>query len=195
MTESGAAQSEFNREAWLADLVRGMAARDQDALARLYDATSPLVNGLMLRMLRDKEDAEEALLDVYMKAWKYAGSYAPERSGVQAWLVMMARGIAIDRIRHRRAQSKTAGHEIEADSSFSLTASPEQQTLQSERRSEMQRMLEALSGEQREVLLMAFFAGYTHSELSGHLGQPLGTVKSRIRTALIKLRELMDGRA
>jgi RNA polymerase sigma-70 factor (ECF subfamily) len=188
---SGAATLKMTRESRLAELVRKMAAGDQDALARLYDETSSLINGLLLRILRDSEDAEEALLDVYMKAWRHAPAYSPDRSGVQPWLVMMARGIAIDRIRHRRSQPQPAGYFEEAEDSVSPDSSPEEQTLNAERRSRIERVLQGLMPEQREVLLMAFFAGYTHRELSGLLGQPLGTVKTRIRSALLKLRELM----
>ena len=171
-----------------------MAAGDQEALARLYDETAPVINGLLLRILRDPFDAEEALLDVYMKAWKYAPTYAPERGAVKPWLVMMARGIAIDRVRHRRAQ-------LPPDSGFgedvtvARTASPEQLSIDSEKRGAVGRVLQKLPGEQKEVLMMAFFSGYTHTELAKRLGQPLGTVKTRIRNALLRLRDIMGAPA
>src|SRR4051812_27725662 len=85
----------------LAAVVALIAQGRQDALARLYDETSPLVNGLLLRILERPEDAEEVLLDVYMKAWKYAATYTEQRGSVQSWLVTMARNTAIDRIRQR----------------------------------------------------------------------------------------------
>jgi RNA polymerase sigma-70 factor (ECF subfamily) len=173
----------------LAVLILRMASGDQEALAHLYDETSPLINGLLLRMLRDASDAEEALLDVYMKAWKYAPTYSAERGSVKPWLVMMARGIAIDRIRRRRAQLPPDVGEGREEAS--RNASPEQQTIESERRGAVGRVLQELPGDQREVLLMAFFSGYTHTELASRLGQPLGTIKTRIRTALIRLRDIM----
>jgi RNA polymerase sigma-70 factor (ECF subfamily) len=183
-----------DRESRLVRLVARVAQHDQEALASLYDETAATINGLLIRMLHDPGDAEEALLDVYMKAWRHAGSYKAERSPVQSWLVMMARGIAIDRLRSRRAQI-AASEEPEKGEAVSAAATPEQQTLDSERRTQVKRVLDDLTVEQREVLLLAFFSGYTHSELARRLGQPLGTIKSRIRTALLKLRNLMNGEA
>lgn len=177
----------------LAALVQGMAEGRQDALARLYDQTSPLVNGLLLRMLEHREDAEEALLDVYMKAWKNAAGYSPGRGSVQSWLIVMARSIAIDRIRHKHAQPKTSSLESEnAFESVSPDASPEEQTAAWQRRGKVQSLLLGLPPEQREVLVMAFFGGFSHSELAERLGQPMGTVKSRIRMALLRLRSLLE---
>src|SRR5690349_17412345 len=91
----------------LATLVRSMAEGHQEALARLYDETSSMVNGLLLRILAHPQDAEEVLLDVFMKAWKYAASYSEKRGSVQSWLLIMARNAAIDRIRQRNAQPNT----------------------------------------------------------------------------------------
>lgn len=177
-----------------AGLIARMAVGDQQALARLYDETAPLINGLLLRILHDPFDAEEALLDVYMKAWKYAPTFAPERGTVKPWLVMMARGIAIDLIRRRRAQLPP---DIDGNMEVGVSgnASPEQQTLDSERRGAVGRVLQELPGDQREVLLMAFFSGYTHTELARRLGQPLGTIKTRIRNGLLKLRDIMGAPA
>src|SRR5215471_2866200 len=91
----------------LAGLVEQMAQGRQEALATLYDETSPMLNGLLLRILERPEDAEEVLLDVYMKAWKYAARYSDKRGSVPAWLMIMARNAAIDRIRQKRALPKT----------------------------------------------------------------------------------------
>ena len=177
----------------LAGLVETMARGEQEGLARLYDETSPLINGLLLRILEYPQDAEEALLDVYMKAWKNAGTYTRDRGSVRTWLVMMARSIAIDRIRHRRAQPKTSGFEFENGVEFiSGAASPEEQTEDEQRRRKVQAVLRELPPEQREVLEMAFYSGFTHSELAKRLGQPLGTIKSRIRMALLRLRNLLE---
>jgi RNA polymerase sigma-70 factor (ECF subfamily) len=174
-------------------LVEQMASGRQDALSRLYDETSPLINGLLLRMLELPQDTEEALLDVYMKAWKNAASYSQSRGSVQSWLVIMARSIAIDRIRHKGAQPKTAGLEFKTAVEFvSPGASPEEHTADSQRRAKVQALLRELPAEQRQLVEMAFFGGYSHSELAEILGQPLGTVKSRIRMALGKLRTVLE---
>jgi RNA polymerase sigma-70 factor (ECF subfamily) len=183
------------RAARLAGFVEGMARGEQDALASLYDETSPLLNGLLLRMFEHPQDAEEALLDVYMKAWKNARAYMPERGSVQSWLVIMARSIGIDRIRQKRAQPRTSDFDSGDSMEFvSAAASPEEQTENSLRRQAIQSVMRDLPPEQREVLELAFYNGFTHSELARRLGQPLGTVKSRIRMALLRLRELLGER-
>ena len=177
----------------LAALVAQMAQGRQDALARLYDETSAVLNGVLLRILERPEDAEEVLLDVYMKAWKYAGRYTEQRGSVQTWLMTMARNAAIDRIRQRRAQPKTQGFELETTAEpESGDATPEQQTAEEERRQRVQRVLRELPPEQREAVELAFFGGFTHAELAERLREPLGTVKSRIRMGLLRLRGLIE---
>jgi len=177
----------------LAKLVAQMAEGRQEALAGLYDATSATLNGLLLRILDVPQDAEEVLLDVYMKAWKNAKSYSSERGSVQAWLVTMARSVAIDRIRQRRARPNTLPLELPGVSEPPAgDDSPEQQSAVSQRRRKVQVLLNELPADQRNVVMLAFFGGLTHSELAGRLGQPLGTIKSRIRMGLIHLRSLLE---
>jgi RNA polymerase sigma-70 factor (ECF subfamily) len=193
---SAGAAARFDRVAplpGLAGLVEQMAQGRQDALARLYDETSSVLNGLLLRILERPEDAEEVLLDVYMKAWKYAARYSEKRGSVQAWLMIMARNAAIDRIRQKRAQPKTLAFEPEATPEpESKEASPEEQTAERERRRRVQIVLRELPPEQREVVELAFFGGLTHAELAEHLREPLGTIKSRIRMGLMRLRGLIE---
>ena len=177
----------------LAALVEQMAQGRQEALARLYDETSSMLNGLLLRILERPEDAEEVLLDVYMKAWKYAARYTDKRGSVQAWLMIMARNAAIDRIRQKRAQPKTLAFEPESTPEPESTeASPEEQTAERERRRRVQLVLNELPPEQREVVELAFFGGLTHAELAERLREPLGTIKSRIRMGLMRLRGLIE---
>jgi RNA polymerase sigma-70 factor (ECF subfamily) len=177
----------------LAGLVEQMAQGRQDALARLYDETSCMLNGLLLRILERPEDAEEVLLDVYMKAWKYAVRYTDKRGSVQAWLMIMARNAAIDRIRQKRAQPKTLAFEPESTPEPESTdASPEEQTAELETRRRVQLVLRELPPEQREVVELAFFGGLTHAELAERLREPLGTIKSRIRMGLMRLRGLIE---
>ena len=177
----------------LAELVARMAEGHQDALAQLYDQTSAVVNGLLLRILERPQDAEEVLLDVYMKAWKYANGYSEQRGSVQSWLLIMARNAAIDRIRQRRAQPRPLAFESgNFPEPVDPGATPEEESAIAERRRRVRQVLEELPAEQREALLLAFFAGLTHAELAERLGQPLGTVKSRIRMGLIRLRGLLE---
>jgi RNA polymerase sigma-70 factor (ECF subfamily) len=170
-----------------------MAEGDQQALGLLYDRTSPLIHGLLRRMLANPSEAEEALLDVYMRAWKNARGYSSARAGVQAWLSMMARSIAIDRIRHRRAQPTITEADLTALWEFnSPLATPETESMDAELRGRVTTALAELPEQTRNILLLAFFSGYTHSELAERLGEPLGTIKSRIRTALLRLREILE---
>jgi len=177
----------------LAQLVEQMAQGRQEALARLYDETAHLLNGLLLRILDLPQDAEEVLLDVYMKAWKNAKSYTSDRGTVHAWLFTMARSIAIDRVRQRRARPSTLPLEFQGVSEpHSSEESPEEHTASSQTRKRVQVLLNQLPPEQRDVVTMAFFGGLSHVELAGRLGQPLGTVKSRIRMGLLRMRTLME---
>src|SRR5712691_8970914 len=176
----------------LVSMVEQMAQGRQDSLGRLYDETAPLVNGLLLRILKHPQDAEEVLMDVYMKAWKNAASYSPDRGCVQSWLVMMARSVAIDRLRQRKTRLEAAGLTIEnAPEPVSSEASPEEQTVRGQRSARVQSVLSELPSEQREAVVMAFFGGLSHSELAERLGQPLGTVKTRIRSGLLRIRNLL----
>jgi RNA polymerase sigma-70 factor, ECF subfamily len=175
-------------------LVARMAVGDQEALARLFDETGSLVYGLSLRMLRNREDADEILLDVYGRAWRNAATFDPNRGSVRSWLVMMARSLAIDRIRAGAARVERVeafSDQIEATASGD---DPEAATDQRRARDRIRAALSQLPAEQRETVELAFFSGYTHSELAGVLGQPLGTVKTRIRLGLIRLRELLKER-
>jgi len=192
-TRSHSAGGRVPRFTGLTGLVERMAQGHQDALAQLYDATSSTINGLLRRMLEHPEDAEEVLLDVYMKAWKYAGAYSEKRGSVQAWLVTMARNTAIDRIRQKSAQPKMMAFEPdETTEPVSGDSSPEEQSLDRERRRRVQQVLNELPDEQREALVLAFFGGLTHVELAEQLGEPLGTIKSRIRMGLMRLRGLLE---
>jgi len=192
-TGAAARQNAITPLSGLAALVEQMAQGRQDALARLYDETSSMLNGLLLRILERPEDAEEVLLDVYMKAWKYAARYTDKRGSVQAWLMIMARNAAIDRIRQKRAQPKTLAIEPESTPEPESTeASPEEQSADRERRRRVQRVLNELPQEQREAVELAFFGGLTHAELAERLREPLGTIKSRIRMGLLRLRGLIE---
>lgn len=169
-----------------------MAAGQQDAMAQLYDLTSPLVHGLTTRLLENPQDAEEVVLDVYMKAWRNAGQYSPERGSVIAWLVMMARTVSIDRIRSRQAQPRTVDFALPGlNEPQAIGASPEQRSLENEWRARVLAALRELPVEQREALWLAFFGGLSHAELAERLGQPLGTIKTRIRLGLRRLKNLL----
>jgi RNA polymerase sigma-70 factor, ECF subfamily len=173
---------------WMA-LIRRIAQGDQQALAPLYDETSRLVYALTLRILQDCSLAEEATMDVYLQIWRQAKSYSLARGNPSAWLLKMARSRAIDLLR-RKARKKRLEESLEAACSIvASTNDPEQASLLGEEQRRAREALAQLDPEQREVIEIAYFAGLSHSEIAELLGLPLGTIKTRIRSGMMKLRE------
>jgi RNA polymerase sigma-70 factor (ECF subfamily) len=168
-----------------------MAAGDQSALATLYDTTSRLVFGLVLRILTDRATAEEVLLDIYTQVWRQAGAYDNKRGAPLAWLMTIARSRAIDRLRSGRHEQQSKEPLDSVGELSANTENPEEATAISERRTLVRSALESLSPEQREVIELAYYSGLSHSEIAARLGQPLGTVKTRTRLGMIKLREVL----
>jgi RNA polymerase sigma-70 factor (ECF subfamily) len=164
------------------------AAGDQSALAALYDESSSLAYSLAMRLLGDTADAEEVTLDVYTQVWRTAASYDRARGSVVSWLVTLARSRAIDRLRSRANRTQREQPILEFSDFEAVTASPEQQVAFSQRSQRVRAAMASLAPEQSEALQLAFFSGLSHSELAKRLGQPLGTVKSRIRSGMMKLR-------
>jgi RNA polymerase sigma-70 factor (ECF subfamily) len=172
-------------------LIRQIAVGDQAALATLYDTTNRLVYGLILRVLGDTSTAEEVLLDVYTQVWRQATNYDTQRGTPLAWLTTIARSRAIDRLRSGwQDQQRKESLETLGDAPTSA-ASPEEMTVASERQRFVRAALDSLSPEQREVIELAYYSGLSHSEIAAKLNQPLGTVKTRTRLGMIKLREAL----
>lgn len=172
-----------------AELIRGAADGDQQALAALYDATNRAVYGLLLRILGDAGAAEEVLLDVFTQVWRQAAGYSAERGSPMAWLTTIARSRAIDRLRRTR-QERERTEPLDALAQISGGGpSVEQDVLERERGAVVRAALEALPPEQREVIELAYFGGLSHSEIAAARGLPLGTVKTRTRLGLGRLRE------
>ena len=177
------------REAALAALVARVAKGDQTALATLYDETSALVYGLALRILRDQYAAEDVTIDVYAQVYRQVSSYDANRGTPSAWLVTLTRSRALDRLR-QEAQRREREEPLEAMTHLpSLTAGPEESSATTELRRLVQRALALLTPEQRQVIELAYYSGLSHNEIAATLGQPLGTVKTRIRTGMMLLRE------
>ena len=166
---------------------------DQQALSSLYDESSALVYSIALRILGNAADAEEVTLDVYTQVWRSAKEFNLDRGSVNSWLVTMVRSRSIDKL---RASKNRVRHEETVDNVPEVsTASPnpEQLSAEGQRSDRVRRALDQLSPAQREVIEMAFYSGYSQSELAEKLGQPLGTVKTRIRLGMLKLREHLEG--
>jgi RNA polymerase sigma-70 factor (ECF subfamily) len=174
------------------ELIRGAAGGDEQALASLYDATGRTVYGLLLRILADASAAEEVLLDVYEQVWRQAAQYSRERGSPLAWLTTIARSRAIDRLRRgRREQQNTEPLEGVIASAYSTAAGAEEYVRAGEVRAVVRAALDSLAPEQREVLELAYYGGMSHSEIAAARGLPLGTVKTRTRLGLIRLRETL----
>jgi RNA polymerase sigma-70 factor (ECF subfamily) len=168
-------------------LVGRLAAGDVDAAAELYDRHGARVFALARRILRNDGDAEDVVQEVFSQVWRSASRYDTTRGTVAGWLLVMARTRAIDRLRARRITPE-ARADAPLDSIPGNTVAPSDQVVSDEQAALVRRALEALPGEQRLALELAYFEGLTQSEIADRLATPLGTVKTRIRTALITLR-------
>jgi len=163
---------------------------DQTALARLYDGTNRLVFGLLLRILQDRTVAEDVLLDVYLHVWRKGASYSANKGTPLGWLLTIARSRAIDALRSRATRANAQQDPLEnADVIADPSPDPERKSAISQRRVFVQRCLQDLPAEQRKVIELAFFSGLSQQEMANSLGQPLGTIKTRVRLGMARLRE------
>jgi RNA polymerase sigma-70 factor (ECF subfamily) len=171
-------------------LVLLTAGGSQAALAQLYDASSHLVFGLALRILGDRDAAEDVVIDVYARAWREAKTYDPQRGTPCAWLLTMTRSRAIDLLRVHKRDRATDPLEFASEVECGAPT-PEEASADAERHRVVRSALTSLSREQREPIELAYFAGLSHTEIAMQLGQPLGTIKTRIRLGMMRLRELL----
>ncbi len=164
-----------------------MAQGNHAALSDLYDQSSGILYALALRIVRNANDAEEAVHDAYWRAWRYAGVYNAERGSVLSWLILMTRSSGIDRL--RATKRHLAAHSI--DDHFQAESpldSPETEVASNQKQHRIRAAIRQLSEDQREAIELAFFGGLTHAELAMQLNLPLGTIKTRIRTGLQRMR-------
>jgi RNA polymerase sigma-70 factor (ECF subfamily) len=179
-----------SREADLATLAR-MAKGDHDALGELYDRYARPVYSLALRILQDHAEAEDVVQEVFSQAWSQASRYDTSRGSAAAWLLNIARSRAIDRLRSRRARPDNTADSGAALNVPDLAVSQDMQLLSAEQIARLKRALQQLPVIQRIALELAYYEGLTHAEIADRLEQPLGTIKTRIRQAVIRLRESM----
>ena len=188
-----ASASEEERLADRAALAR-MARGDESALAELYDRHARLVFSLALRILQNRADAEDVVQEVFSQVWTQARRYESERGSVAAWMLMMARSRAIDRLRSRRARPETGGQTPATQNVADAAPTQDLQLLSNEEVAKLREALDVLPAVQRTALELAYYEGLTHAEIAERLSEPLGTVKTRIRQAVIKLRESLAGK-
>lgn len=173
-----------------ASLVGEIAQGDERALAKLYDATGRVVYGMALRLAGESSAAEDITLDVFLQVWRTAGTYSPARGSVIGWLATLARSRAIDWL--RSSQSRLIRHGTSLDHIAGISDSapdPERASLESHRSRAVRKSMLALPLEQRRTIELAFFGGLSHTEIAAQTGVPLGTVKTRVRLAMARMRE------
>ena len=159
------------------------------ALGTLYDRYRVILFGLLLRILNSREEAEDVLQEVMLQVWRRAADFDEQRGRPFTWLVTLARSRGIDRLRLLGARQRLA--DSVARNSPDEASDAVKDTLQSEQREIVQRAIAELPEEQTRILILAYFEGLTQSEIATKLATPLGTVKTRMRTGMIKLRELL----
>jgi len=167
----------------LGEIARG----DRDAFARFYDLHAALVHTFALRILRERGEAEEVVQDVFVQVWRQAETYSADRGTPEAWLITLTRSRGIDKLRSRRRRDEMARPADNPDR-LPAPAVAESATGQAEARATLGGALADLPAAQRSVLELAYFDGLTQSEIAARLGEPLGTVKTRMRSGLERLR-------
>jgi RNA polymerase sigma-70 factor, ECF subfamily len=175
-------------------LIQRVAKQDREAFSQLYDRCSSLVFTLAMRMLKVRADAEDLLQEVFVQIWRQADNYREERGSPEAWIINIARSRAIDKIRSIRRMEKSfvlTDDPSRAESSSNVESS----AAASEVRLTMNSALGTLPEAQRKVLELAYFDGLTQTEIAGRLKEPLGTVKTRMRSGIQRLREILGTRA
>ena len=174
-------------------LVLRIASGDSGALSDLYDEAHRYVHTIAMRILRNPEEADEITLDVFQQVWRLAASYNPDRCAVPSWLAMMTRSRSLDRWRSLQARRRHLAPEPPAaPNAASPAPGPESAFAATEQQRHIQLALSKLPGEQRELISLAFWEGLSHSEVASRTGLPLGTVKTRIRLGILKLKEEID---
>jgi RNA polymerase sigma-70 factor (ECF subfamily) len=174
-------------------LLRRVAARDMEALAKFYDQTAGALFSVAIRILGDPTEAEEVIQDVFVQIWDKAPIFDPALGSAIHWALSITRHRAIDRLRsrHRRARLlEEFQNATEPDSTVASGQSP--RALHADEAALVRRALDSLPADQRQAIQLAFFEGQTHLEIAEALHQPLGTIKARIRRGMLKLRDSLQ---
>ncbi len=182
---------ETTHEALLPSVARG----DTTAFESLYDRYSSTLYALLLRILSNPEDAQEVLQETFVKAWTNAKMFDAARGSEVAWLISIARSRGIDRLRSRKIRGdreNDAGREISIHSAFVESTTGADKAVQSQEGSAVRSALSELPEAQRVALELAYFEGMSQSEIAAKLGEPLGTIKTRMQLGMKKLRERLQ---
>lgn len=177
------------------ELISRIASGDEQALGELYDRLGAFAFSLAMALLKDASDAEEAVGDAFAQIWRSASEFNEGRGSLQAWVTTVVRSRALDRLRARRRLEKvvTASPETSREHQFAEDTSPtpDVEAETAEQGLQVEAAIAALTPAQQEALRLAYFEGLSQTEIAERLREPLGTVKTRMRTALIKLRSML----
>jgi RNA polymerase sigma-70 factor, ECF subfamily len=172
-------------------LIERVMAGDETALSTLYDRYSAMLFGMLMRILNDRGAAEEVLQDLFMQLWRNAGRFDASRGSLPAWLMVIARNRAISRLRGRRDREVLEEEEGDFAGTFAAPQNIESEAARAQLAQSVSAALAKLPAEQRQALELAYFEGMTQSEIAAKTGAPLGTVKTRVRTAMQSLRQIL----
>ncbi len=176
-----------------AALIARIAQGDREAFSRFYDAFARTTFGLIRRVLRDSGPAEEVLQEVFWQVWRDASQFDPRRGSPETWLLMRAKSRAIDMLRSIRRREKTFVMPVDESVAHPAQPGADAPAAAVEGRGLLESALAQLPAAQRRVIELAFFEGLTQSEIAARLGEPLGTVKTRARLGLERLRGVVRG--
>ena len=168
-------------------LINRVVAKDETALAILYDRYAGLVCATLNRILRDAAATEEILQDIFLQIWRSAANFDPERGSLPGWLIVAARNRAISRLRKNRPETREV-----RETDVVMTSNLDNDVARKEMMVKVQEALGGLSAEQRKTVELAYFEGLTHSEIAQCTGDPLGTVKTRLRSAVELLKKKLQ---
>jgi len=174
-------------------LLRRVAAQDRQALAEFYDEVAGVLFATAVRILGDPQEAEEVIQDVFVQIWRKAPMFDITLGTPFHWAVSITRNRSIDRLRARQRRTRVLDElrgDAASETEFYSPATPA--ALDTEHFSTVRVAVSSLPSDQRQAIELAFFGGMTHAEIAGHLGEPLGTVKARIRRGMLKLRESLQ---
>jgi RNA polymerase sigma-70 factor, ECF subfamily len=175
-------------------LIKRIAEQDSKALSELYDRYARVLYAVAFKMLNVVEETEEVVLDVFSQVWRTAERYDTKKARVDTWLFMQTRSRALDKLRARQRMAKAAIISVDAGDMEELVSpdNPEEDVVIRERKTIVIAAMKQLSPEQQQVLQLAYYSGLTHAEIAAQTGLALGTVKTRIRLGLNKLRNVLE---
>ena len=172
----------------LAELMAQCALKNQRAFSELYSLTAPKLFGVALRILRRQDWAEEVLQECYLSMWNHAGDYAVAKSAPLTWMTSIVRNRCLDWLRRPQQEATGDEYEIAVDAWRDENPGPAEQLMAAADAAALARCLELLEARQRQSIMLAFFHGMSHSQVAGHMKEPLGTVKTWVRRGLERLK-------